>query len=260
MLIWLYYDADSSRTYQHALRRNALTSLLFTVVHFPLSAALILAGASISELIRSKEEEGGLLWYFSGSVGTVLLCITIVGILHRNLDKHRSTWLPRWVRLSTRLVVGILITLLPLMRQSWPTHEFLAVIAGILAVLVIFETISKLGAVGRRFDEKNAALVRRAKLTAFARKDPEEMRSMKEARAELRAMGVVRGPPLPNKENPTVDDEPLRTLRLRRTLSWHPYEGLTLGETGEEDVGMEGELGHLEMKELSAGQRWAFAA
>lgn len=260
MLIWLYYDADSSRTYQHALRRNALTSLLFNVIHFPLSAALILAGASLSELIKGKEEDGGLLWYFSGSCGTVLLCITLLGLLHRNLDRKNSTLLPRWIRLGARIVVGVLITLLPIMRDTWLTHEFLAVCAGMLASLVIFETVSKVGAVGRRFDEKNAALVRRAKLTTLSRRNPAEMRAMKEARAQLRAMGVVESPPLPHVEKPTPEDEPLRPLRLRRTLSWHPYDGLTLGETGEEDVGMEGELGHLEMKELSTGQSWAFAA
>lgn len=84
---------------------------------------------------------------------------------------------------------------------------------------------------------------------------------MREARAHLRSMGVVTYPPLMegDAEKSDAEREPLRHLRLKRNLSWHPYDGLTLGEQGEEDVGMEGELGRLEMKELSEGQRWAFA-
>ncbi|WFD00129.1 hypothetical protein MYAM1_002875 [Malassezia yamatoensis] len=270
MLIWLYYDADSSRTYQHALRRNAWTSLLFNAVHFPLSAALILAGTSMSSLIQAgtsmstlnegTEDDNGLLWYSSGSCGVALLCITFIGVLHRNLDRRGSTLLPRTIRLGARVVVGLLIILLPLMRKAWPTQEFLAVLVCLLTILVLFETVSKIGAVGRHYDEENANLVRRAKVTTFAKSNPQEIPGIKQARHELREMEAIQYPSLPKDSSHSVEDEPLKRLRLRRTLSWHPYEGLTLGETGEEDVGMEGELGHLEVKEISAAQSWAFAA
>ena len=76
---------------------------------------------------------------------------------------------------------------------------------------------------------------------------------IQKARQRLEEMGAV--------YKPKRQDDPFgvsNRLQLKRELSWHPYEGLTLAETGEEDVGMEGELGHLQMKELSAGQRWAY--
>lgn len=275
MLIWLYYDADSSRTYQHALRRNWLTSHAFSLIHFPLSASLILAGASLAKLIKDPdgEETASYLWYWSGSCFVALLCIATIGILHRNLDKHGSTRLPRSLRLFVRVVMGIIILFLPMMHSSttdadgkkisedWNIVEFLGVNFAILTALVTFETFAKLGAVGRRYDDDNAALVRRAKLTTLARIDPAEQQRMREARAHLRSMGVVTYPPLMegDAEKSDAEREPLRHLRLKRNLSWHPYDGLTLGEQGEEDVGMEGELGRLEMKELSEGQRWAFA-
>lgn len=275
MLIWLYYDADSSRTYQHALRRNWLTSHAFSLIHFPLSASLILAGASLAKLIKDEdgEESASYLWYWSGSCFVALLCIATIGILHRNLDKHGSTRLPRSVRLFVRLVVAIIILFVPMMHtnttesggkkvsEDWNIVEFLGINFAILTALVTFETFAKLGAVGRRYDDDNAALVRRAKLTTLARVDPTEQQRMREARARLRNMGVVTHPPLMegDAEKSDAEREPLRHLRLKRNLSWHPYDGLTLGEQGEEDVGMEGELGRLEMKELSEGQRWAFA-
>jgi len=48
-------------------------------------------------------------------------------------------------------------------------------------------------------------------------------------------------------------------VRAPRRASWHEYEDLTGAERGEEDVGIESELGKLEVKEVSSGQRWAYA-
>ncbi|WFC95967.1 hypothetical protein MBRA1_002623 [Malassezia brasiliensis] len=277
-LLYVYYGFALPK-FRSAMWTNAVVKVLTSVFYFPILAlwdpgmivGLMFAGMAAETLngflslgllwfqneIRVRREKEPLyipaLSQEHAIERIVLFVLVVVGEMIISstyiADEH-----------TARIVVGVLITLLPIMRDNWPTHEFLAVCAGMLAALVVFETVSKVGAVGRRFDEKNAALVRRAKLTTLSRRNPAEMRAMKEARAQLRAMGVVESPPLPDVDKPTPEDEPLRPLRLRRTLSWHPYDGLTLGETGEEDVGMEGELGHLEMKELSAGQSWAFAA
>ena len=45
-----------------------------------------------------------------------------------------------------------------------------------------------------------------------------------------------------------------------RRASWHEYDDLTGPERGEEDVGVESELGKLEVKEVSSGERWAYVA
>lgn len=245
-IIWLYYDADSSRTFQHALRRHAITSSMFSALHFPLTAALILLGSSLTQMINLRDESDGYLWFWSGSCAVYLLIVGIIGLLHRNLDKHNSTLLPRWCRLSLRFIVALIIFFLPLMRKNWDTIDFLGVNTALLFFLVSFETITKVGAVGRRYDQHGSALVHRAKRSSRARRDPKASEAMQSARAELEAMGATRPSRMANR------------LRLKRELSWHPYEGLTLAETGEEDVGMEGELGHLQVKELSAGQRWAY--
>lgn len=75
LLIWLYFDADSSRCFAHALRRHWSTSISFSNIHYPLCAALILMGASLTELINEKEVEVGYRWYFAGSISTATLCI-----------------------------------------------------------------------------------------------------------------------------------------------------------------------------------------
>ncbi|WFD27173.1 hypothetical protein MNAN1_002169 [Malassezia nana] len=154
-----------------------------------------------------------------------------------------------------RVLVALIILFLPLMRETWKSIDFMATCAGLLFFLVAFETITKVGAVGRRFDQNNSNLVLRAKRNRSALKDPKKAASIRQARSELLEMKAIKNTTL---EGGIPDIN--KRLYLHNNLSWHPYDGLTLAETGEEDVGMEGELGHLQSKELSSGQRWAYIA
>lgn len=50
-------------------------------------------------------------------------------------------------------------------------------------------------------------------------------------------------------------------VKLSKKDIWHPYVDLMGDERGDEDVGVEGELGQMEVKErMDAGQRWALVA
>lgn len=252
-IIWLYYDADSSRTFQHALRRHTISSILYTAVHFPLTASLILAGSSLGQLIETKQDSQAFTWYLSGSCCTALCCISFIAVLHRDLDMINSNLLPRWARIFMRLLVALVILFLPRMRETWNSIDFLAVCVCLLFFLVAFETITKVGAVGRRFDQRLSDLVLRAKQNKAALTDPAKADSIRQARAELMRLNAIKNT-TPEGGYPDVD----RRFYLHNNLSWHPYDGLTLAETGEEDVGMEGELGRLQSKKLSSGQRWAY--
>ncbi|KAJ1023190.1 hypothetical protein NDA16_003343 [Ustilago loliicola] len=217
-IIWIYYDADGSRVYQHALRRNSFTSITFGHIHYPLTASLVLMAASLSSLISNEEIKGGYVWYFGGSLSCVLLCLALIGCMHRNLDVHGSTLVPRWTRIGVRFLASIEFGLLPL-KKDWNSLNLMGVVAGSLVLLVFFETIGKIGAVGRVYDAEKT----------------------KELYAGMDARGEKR-------------------LRLNKRADWHPFDDLTPGERGEEDVGIESEIGHLEEKDLTHGQRWAYAA
>lgn len=263
MLTWLYFDVDSSRTFQHALRRHALPSMLFSTMHFPLTGCIILASAAMKALIKSKELTENLHWFVCGSIGVTLFCIGIIGVLHRGLDKDKSGLVPRWVRLLWRFGATALILCLPLMNGTkWLPRDLIGVIASILAFTVIFETLSKLGTVGRKFDEHKAELVYRSKVNHSVHNNPDLLEAAIDARIQLRDLNALH-------TDRDADAEKLRDPkawrlnarpRLARGIDWHPYGGLTHDERGEEDVGMESELGHLEAKALSQGQRWAHAA
>ena len=219
LVIWIYYDADGSRVFQHALRRNSFTSITFSHIHYPLTAALVLMAAALSSLISNETIKGGYVWYFCGSASCVLVCLGLIGCMHRNLDVHGSTLVPRWARsIGLRFVLAVGLACLPL-KEDWDSLSLMSVVTGSLLFLVLFETIGKIGAVGRRFDADKT----------------------KELYAGMDARGE-------------------KQLKLDRRGSWHPFDDLTAGERGEEDVGIESEIGHLEERDLTHGQRWAYAA
>lgn len=72
-IMWLYFDADGSRTFVHALRRHWFPSITYTHIHFPLCAALILMSAALAKLVTAAgvgseagEISPGFLWFFGG--------------------------------------------------------------------------------------------------------------------------------------------------------------------------------------------------
>lgn len=213
---WLYYDADASRVFQHALRRNAFTSISFCHIHFPLTAALILMAASLSRLISENDVSQGYVWYFGASLACVMGCIGCIGLMHRNLDVYGSSLVPRWMRLVVRFIAAAAFAILPI-KGDWASLNLMGLYAAILAAVVAFETVGKVGAIGRRYDADKAA--------EFTRENSHSHKA-----------------------------------QLDRRASWHPFDDLTGTERGEEDVGVESEIGHLEQKNLAKGERWAYAA
>ncbi|WFD34812.1 hypothetical protein MCUN1_001656 [Malassezia cuniculi] len=262
MIAWLYFDMDSSRTFQHALRRHALTGMLFSTLHFPLTGGIIFASAAIKDLVYTESELSSLLqWSVCGSIGVILFCITLAGMLHRGLDKENTGILPRYARIIWRFCATAIIICLPLMG-IWVPRNLIGIVASILTFTVLLETFSKLGTVGRRFSEENAELVYRSKITPQVRQDEKRLEAAMDARKKLYEIGALHSEhdadDCARSGNKTwrVRSRP----RLAAGLDWHPYEGLSHDEQGEEDVGVENELGHIEAKELSQGQRWAHAA
>ncbi|CAD6920460.1 unnamed protein product [Tilletia controversa] len=283
LICWLFFDADAARTFVHALRRNWFTSISFTTLHLPLCASLVLMASAMHKLVAEDEVEQGYLWYFSGSLSVTILCIAGIGILHHSLDKYKSALMPHHMRIFWRLVASALIASLPMLKDEWRSLPFLGTHVAILAWLVAFETIGKIGAVGKRYDEEraNELKARRAMLHAQGERSGDNsfgsngsfgMDRLAEKGAGSGATTTARSP---NVLEPGLDEENSSrrdrlfyrmrrlnkdwTVRAPRRASWHEYEDLTGAERGEEDVGIESELGKLEVKEVSSGQRWAYA-
>jgi low temperature requirement protein LtrA len=265
LLIWLYFDNDSSRTFVHALKRHWFTSITFTHLHFPLCASLILMSSALVKLIQQEAVEIGYLWFFSGSIATSVLCIGLLGTLHHSLDVWGSSFLPKSARIGVRFVVAAVFAVMPLLHH-WKSVEFLGAHAGLLVLCVAFETFGKLGSYGRRYDPVRAEELRKRRKEAYGHADPDD------------------SIPLSDMPNSSPQTEKRHTRRLStsavnildtatrkihkdykvkgpsRRASWHEYDDLTGAERGEEDVGIESELGKIESKEMTSGERWAYVA
>ncbi|CAO1613581.1 unnamed protein product [Sympodiomycopsis kandeliae] len=298
-LVWIYFDADSSRVFAHALRRNPFTAISFNLIHFPLCASLILVSSTLPRLIKETTSTHGFRWFYGGSMAVAMASIAVIGMLHKNLDLAGSALWPHTARIVLRLVVALAFAALPV-KLEWTNAAFTGTYCGLLGLLVISETLGKIGVVGRRYDADKAAeyyrrLDEHSKTrrrdssfgfhTAHATEDggqshPEDGRGF-----ELRGLGGPAGSmPGPSHESKHVTrpssvmqmvstsavnilETTHRTInpytsgvKLSRKSSWHEYEDLMPDERGDEDVGVEGELGHMSVRAVGKSERWASVA
>ncbi|KAH7320370.1 hypothetical protein B0J17DRAFT_298607 [Rhizoctonia solani] len=140
---WLYFDAECSHTFVHAMRRHWFTSITFTNLHFPLCASLILVSAATSRMTQHTEEvTSAIRWYFGGGLGVALISMALIGATHRGLDPTGTSRLGRFTQLGFRVAVGAILICLPLSDLS-PLH-LLGTSAGLTSFLVVEETYGKL--------------------------------------------------------------------------------------------------------------------
>ncbi|CCO36216.1 hypothetical protein RSOLAG1IB_08478 [Rhizoctonia solani AG-1 IB] len=140
---WLYFDAECSHTFVHAMRRHWFTSITFTNLHFPLCASLILVSAATSRMTQHTEEvTSAIRWYFGGGLGVALISMALIGATHRGMDPTGTSRLGRFTQLGFRVAVGIVMILLPLSDLS--PLNLLGTSAGLTSFLVVEETYGKL--------------------------------------------------------------------------------------------------------------------
>ncbi|KAF8598975.1 hypothetical protein BDV93DRAFT_526376 [Ceratobasidium sp. AG-I] len=141
---WLYFDAECSHEFVHAMNRHWFTSVTFTNLHFPLCASLIIVASATYKMTQHPSKvTPAIRWYFSGGLGVALVTLALIGATHRGLDPTGTTRLGRYTQLGWRIAVGVIIFCLPL--TSDVTALFmLANSAGLTTFLVVEETYGKL--------------------------------------------------------------------------------------------------------------------
>ncbi len=273
--MWLTFDADGSRTFCHALRRHWWRAITFTNLYYPLCASLILMSSALYKLIQAEAVESGFQWYFGGSLSVAVLCIAAIACLHESLDLHGSALASTKTRIVMRIFVAILFAVIPI-KDDWTSLQFLALYAGVLVLLVAFETIGKLGAVARVYDEDRAAELERWRQgqqsdSADASRMPSGVGSLAGSELELGCVGDANVPGGNHRRGASLGnalEAGKRRLagkerdcpRATSKDAWHTYEDLSYDEKGEEDVGNEAELGVVEARPLIASRRWALVS
>ena len=276
--MWLTFDADGSRTYVHALRRHWLPAITFTNVYYPLCASMILMSSALSKLIGENDVTQGYLWIFGGSLSCAMACVATMAFLHESLDLHGSALAPTKLRIAVRYLVAVIFALIPL-KRGWTGTHFLAVYACILIIVVAFETLGKLGAIGRVYDADKAAALEQWRIQQ-SRDRASRSRSPSGDQSDLE-LGDAAGTTRPTRTQ-TMQSRTESVAKSMRNVKdfcerkldntygcpgkptskddWHAYEDLSYDEKGEEDVGNEGELGDVESRQLIASRRWALAS
>ena len=175
--------------------------------------------------IRCTEERAScqrIRWIFGAGLGIVLLCFVLLAALHKPLDHRSSSLIPRSVRLLLRFLLAIAFMLLPL-TEDFNSLKTLAVYAGCLTFLTIFETIGKLGTIA----------------------DPRK---------------VAKALSIPNHEGESAVSELRKRFGPEACGELKEVDlGLNENERGEDDTGIEADLGELVVKKVGLRQRVAYA-
>ncbi|KAJ3158463.1 hypothetical protein HK101_001316 [Irineochytrium annulatum] len=145
---WLYFNIDSARHYTHALRRNGVSAMMWQASHLPLHISTTLAGAAMSILITQVESSIPVapiplkeLWL--GNLAISMFFMAVISISHKGHDHHVRV--PSKWRALGRIVVAMTFVLLAVFADELSPLSLLALPAGVMLAVVIFEDHAKAG-------------------------------------------------------------------------------------------------------------------
>ena len=132
--------------------------------------SILLYSAALSTAITKRYIEQDLHWILVGGVSFALLCIAVLGVLHKSLDERSSGLLPRRFRLALRFMVAIALACSPLVIKTPSSTLLLLLLAGSLFLLLVVETLTKLGTVRVNLEEAQKMVEQPETVNAAANK------------------------------------------------------------------------------------------
>lgn len=114
----MYMNGGYSKRITHPLRHSTRHAMAFFSMHLPILSSLTLCGDAMADLIKEERVSSGVRYLAceSYAVGTIMLwCLAM---LEHERDERKELWLPKWARLTPRLLSGLLAIFLPLTYQS----------------------------------------------------------------------------------------------------------------------------------------------
>ncbi|KAI8324913.1 hypothetical protein GQ54DRAFT_337771 [Martensiomyces pterosporus] len=144
---WIYFHCEASHQSQHALLRSHTSSFLWTLIHRPLAAALIIGCFSLSNVASLEVDEhvpDGLAWLFTVGIGGAIIHLSLLGWTHRSLDDIHYTRVSKPVRLTVRAITGAVIIVLPVANDHLQRNILLpAIVMAICLALLLFEMVGR---------------------------------------------------------------------------------------------------------------------
>ena len=142
-LNWMYVSGDGSLQATHPIRRSAWTAFAFFLLHLPMSASFLIGGHLCAVSVGTDQFENGQRWLLGGGLGVGICCLWVYGMLYRSEDEDRML-LPRFLRIGMRLVIGVVLIVLPETHEYLSTTQFMAVVAALFALTLVWETVGGL--------------------------------------------------------------------------------------------------------------------
>ncbi|CAM1510432.1 Fc.00g007670.m01.CDS01 [Cosmosporella sp. VM-42] len=150
-LNWIYASGDGSVQATHPIRRSAWTAFGFFLLHLPLSASFLIGGHIAAISVELEQFEDGQRWLLGGGLGVGLFCMWIYGMLYRT-DDEDCLMLPKIPRIGMRLVVAIILVVLPETHEHLNAENFMFVVMGLFAFILLWETIGGLTKDAKMFE------------------------------------------------------------------------------------------------------------
>lgn len=157
--LWFYFNGEGSEKAVHAIRRSIPTAYMWLYMHIPLFGSLLLAADAAGDFTidtyesteKNPAEENpseeeihealhsySLQFFFTGGLCVSLLCITLLSLLDKSLDKEQTKKLPKLARILPRIPVAVVILCLAFAEMQ--TTLLLGATAAILVCLLAYES------------------------------------------------------------------------------------------------------------------------
>jgi low temperature requirement protein LtrA len=97
-LNWIYVHGDGSLAAVHQIRHNIVAAFTWIAIHVPLVGGLLAGGhaAAVSAEIHDEEEyHHPELWLLCGGLGVGMICLWLLGLLHKCSDASGTLILPK---------------------------------------------------------------------------------------------------------------------------------------------------------------------
>lgn len=140
-LHWIYFTADGSKKYMHAIRRHAVTAFVWNIIHIPLYLSVAAAGRALSYLVAEKATPS-IVWLFCGSSGAAMICMVIIALTHKEVDPTEAVYVRKGFRMFFRLLIAVLWLCTPLITMN-PT-AILLIVSLTSLILLISEAFGRL--------------------------------------------------------------------------------------------------------------------
>ncbi|KAF2733993.1 hypothetical protein EJ04DRAFT_467326 [Polyplosphaeria fusca] len=155
---WIYFEIDSFNLHSHAIRRHAISAMIWMSMHLPFIMSFVLGASALAVLVRahdcpdaplealyetfqSRSEDhlsDGLRWFYCGGLSISLMCMTVLAATHDH-KKIPNVRLGKNKRLFYRFLVAIIILLLPLAHLN--SLQLVATTTGLIVFLLLADLI-----------------------------------------------------------------------------------------------------------------------